>query len=367
MLIHSLPAFRACAWSTVSYRATEMAAARAMVEAAHPDDAVVVSCQRLEAYGFGPCNCQAPDQVHGRDAIVRLAAVAAGVESVVLGEAQVMGQVRLAFKDASGELRAAADVAVGAARRLRSETSFGSHSGHLLDKALRMSTVEPGGTLLVLGAGAMGNLIAARGASLGFTVTVAARRKPGDSPHTFVELGHAPSLPPFDVIVGCLGSGAGEIAPRALPTARLLVDLGTPRNFNVLSGPGAIAISDMLEDEARRPHATARRERLRRRLGEVVDERLASSAADSRSAAGAFRAHVEVIRQEELSRYRKLHPDVPAEVLDRVTQSLLEKVLHLPTARLKDADQAAATEFLAFFAPAGEPIPVADPAPSVRA
>ncbi len=352
MPIPVLTDFRACAWSTVSFRAAEMAAARALVESAHPGDAIVVSCQRLEAYGFGPCDCGAPDQALGRDAVVRLSAVAAGVESVVLGEDQVMGQVRAAFKAAPSELRAAADIAISAARALRSETSFESHSGHLLDKALRLSTVQRGGTLLVLGAGAMGNLIAARAAALGFNVTVAARRQPSNLEHAYVELGQVPSLPPFDVIVGCLGSGAGEISPRALPTARLLIDLGTPRNFNVPSGPGAIAISDMLRDEARRPHATARRERLRTRLGTLVDERLRSIASDSRSPAGAFRAHVEAIRQTELARYRKMHPEVPSEVLDRVTQSLLEKVLHLPTARLKDADQAAATEFLAFFAPA---------------
>lgn len=349
MPLPQLSALRCCAWRTVSFRAAEMAAARAQVEGAHPADAIVVSCQRLEAYGFGPCDCSAPEHATGEAALERLAAVASGLESVVLGEDQVMGQVRSAFKPASGELRAVADIAIGAARALRAETHFDSHSGHLLDKALRLSTLRPGGRLLVLGVGAMGKLIAERASELGFEVTVAARRQPDDRRFPFVELGRVPGLPPFDVIVGCLGSGAGEIAPRVLPTARLLIDLGTPRNFNVPSGPGAIAISDMLDDEQHRPHALARRRKLRSRLAEILRQRAADAATDSRNPVGALRAEIESIRQAELARYRRLHPGVPPEVLDAITRSLIEKVMHQPTVRLKTLDPETAREFSALF------------------
>ena len=149
-----------------------MAAARAEMDGDHGGDAIVVSCQRLEAYGFGPCDCPAPERLTGHAALERLAAVSAGLESVVLGEDQITGQVRSAFAETKGDLRAASDVAIGAARALRAETQFDSHAGHLLDKALRLSTMPPGGTLLVLGAGAMGRLVAVRGRELGFTVTM---------------------------------------------------------------------------------------------------------------------------------------------------------------------------------------------------
>jgi glutamyl-tRNA reductase len=328
-----------------------MAAARASVEGLHPDDAVVTSCQRLEAYGFGACTCGAPEQMSGFAALERLSAVAGGLESVVLGEDQVTGQVRAAFADASGRLRAVADVAIAAARALRAETNFDSHAGHLLDKALRLSTMTPPGQLLVLGVGAMGKLVAERAAELGFQVTVAARREPaGTLPGRFVELGQVPGLPPLDVIVGCLGSGAGEIAPRVLPASRLLIDLGTPRNFNVPSGPGVIAISDMLEDEHQRPHAMARRRALRERLGVILRARLSHAAGDGASPVGALRAEVEAIRRQEVERARRLHPEVDPEVLDRVTRSLVDKVLHRPTARIKALeDEELARQFAAFF------------------
>ena len=351
MELTTFPGLRCCAWRTVSFRAAEMIAARALVDSQHPGDAVVISCQRLEAYGFGDCQCEAPERLDGYDALERLAAVAAGLESVVLGEDQVTGQVRAGFTRATGELRRVANLAIATARKLRTETAFDSHAGHLLDKALKLSTMTPGGQLLVLGAGAMGKLVAERAVELGFEVTIAARRDPGLSDRiTFVELGRVPGLQRFEVIVGCLGSGAGEIAPRVLPTARLLVDLGTPRNFSVLSGPGVIAISDMLDDEEQRPHAIARRKRLRGRLGEILDQKLAHLKENGRSPVGTLRADLEAIRLEELERARRLHPEVPVDVLDAVTRSLMDKVFHRPTIRLKDLDdEAAANDFAAFF------------------
>ncbi len=338
--MNSLPRFhdfRVCLWRTVSMPATEMAAARAAVEGSHSDSAVVLSCQRMEAYGFGECGCEAPERLHGSDALARLAEVAAGLDSVVLGEDQIMGQVRSALRSAPPEVRSAGDIAVSAARRLRQETRFDSHAGHLLDRALRLSTVERKGSLLVLGVGSMGKLVAERATELGFDVTVAGRRKPaGELPWKFVHLGEAVELRKVDVLVGCLGSGAGEIALRFLPQARLVLDFGTPRNFREPAGPGLLTIADLLADEEARPHATARRNRLKARLGEIFDERLGHAAVDGSSAVGAMRREVERVRAAEASRIRALHPEIAPEVVENITRSLVDKILHEPTTRLRD-------------------------------
>lgn len=333
----SLADFRCCAWRTVSFRAAEMAAARAEVEGAHPEDAIVMSCQRLEAYGFAECDCGAPEHLLGPAALHRLASVAAGLDSVVLGEDQIMGQVRSAFAAVSPRLRSAGDLAIGAARALRSETRFDSHAGHLLDRALRLSAVDPGpGTLLVLGTGAMGRLIAARGQELGFEVVVAGRRQPSQSfPWRFVELGAAIELRRVDVLAGCLGSGAGEIALRVLPQARLVIDLGTPRNFVEPEGPGLVTIADLLASEERLAHSRARRTELGARLATFLDERLDHASTDSRSAIGRLRLEVESIRRREMARIRRLHPELPPELLDTITRSLIDQVFHGPTAKLR--------------------------------
>lgn len=325
-----LDQFRVCLWRTVSMHATEMAAARASAEQGHEDSAVVLSCQRMEAYGFGDCGCDAPERLHGREALQRLAEVAAGLDSVVLGEDQIMGQVRTALAAAPAGVRRAGDLAVAAARKLRQETSFDSHAGHLLDRALRLSTIEPGGTLLVLGVGAMGKLVAERATELGFDVTVAGRRKPdGEMPWKFVYLGEAIELRHVDVLVGCLGSGAGEIALRFLPQARLVLDFGTPRNFREPAGPGLLTIADLLDNEVSRPHATARRNRLKARLGAILDERLRSFLSDGQSEVALLWRAAEEIRTAEVARFLQEHPEADKRIIEDVARALTHKLVQL--------------------------------------
>jgi hypothetical protein len=105
----------------------------------------------------------------------------------------------------------------------------------------------------------------------------------------------------------------------------------------------------MLEDEAQRPHAVARRARLRARLGQIRVSRLARAGETSGSPGGAMRADIEAIRQAELARFQKLHPEIPAEVLDAITRSLLDKVFHAPTVRLKTLDEDLAREVARLF------------------
>lgn len=348
----SIESFRACGRCTVSFRATEMAAASAEMAAHHPERALVASCQRLEAFGFGDCACPAPEKWLGRDALARLAEIAAGLDSVVLGEDQIMGQVRAALAKAPPSVRSTAEAAIAAARQLRRETAFDSHAGHLLDRSLGLARARPAGRLLVLGAGSLGRLIAARGLELGFSVTVAGRTPPTHpAAWTFVRLGELAALAPFDVLAGCLGSGAGEIRLDALPAASLILDLGTPRNFAEDAGRPVITIADLLSDEANRPHAAQRRAELRHRLTAILDGRLAATALTSGSPVGALRAEVEQVRVQELERMRRLHPELPPDVLDTLTRSLVDQIFHTPTERLREiADDSLAHELAALFA-----------------
>ena len=327
-----LEQFTACGWRTVSYGAAELAAAAATLDAYHPGAAVVSSCQRLEAYSLGACACPAPDRWSGTGALARLAGVAAGLESVVLGESQILGQVRAAFSQSSGDLRSFADVAVASARQLRRETAFDSHAGHLLDRGLRVAGAEPGGAMLVLGAGALGRLIASRGLELGYRVTVAGRTPPAcPERFAFVQLGTVGALPPVDVVAGCLGSGAGEIALAALPSARLVLDFGTPRNFATAPhAPQVVTIAALLADEQSRPHSIQRRRTLAARLAVIVRQRFSQATQDSSTAVGALRAEVESVRRREVSRARRLHPEIDDAALDAITRSLVDQLFHLP-------------------------------------
>lgn len=332
---------RACAWTTASSDRAGIELLRDQVHAGHADEIVLESCQRLESYGLGPCDCAAPVRLEGCDALVHLAEVAAGLHSAVLGEQQILGQVRTAFADARGPLAQAAAEAIAAARELRRETRFNSHAGHLLDRALRVAGRPAGGSLLILGTGAMGRLVAQRAVELGFeTITIAGRSEPERviDGTRWTALASLASQPATDVVVGCLGSSATALTADDLPDIReLAIDLGTPRNFV----PGAgwkqlLAIADLLEDERGATHTVARRDALARDLRAIVDRRLRSITEDSSSGVGAMRQGVERIRQQELARMQRLHPEIAPEVLDTMTRALVNQILHAPSQRLRE-------------------------------
>jgi len=255
----------------------------------------------------------------------------------VLGEDQIMG---------TGAERVRGRLAPAPKRRRSSPLARPAPSGprlastvtrgHLLDRALRLSAVDPGhGTLLVLGAGAMGRLIAPGGrnsASMSSLPGAASRQKASLALRR-TRRRHRTSR--VDVLAGCLGSGAGEIALRVLPQARLVIDLGTPRNFVEPEGPGLVTIADLLASEERLAHSRARRAELVARLATLLDERVDHAGTDSRSAIGRLRLEVESVRRREMARIRRLHPELSPELLDTITRSLLDQVFHAPTAKLR--------------------------------
>lgn len=359
----NVASFRACGWNTFALDRDALVATQREMRERHPGEALVVSCQRVEAYGFGPCECNAPGAWHGREAVDHLAEVAAGLHSAVLGEAQILGQVRDGFAAATGRVRRLGDAAISAARDLRRRTDFNSHAGHLLDRALKVGGVHPGGSILVLGTGQMGRLVAERAREVGFSrIIVAGRARREGMAEEFVPLARIARAPAVDVIVGCLGSGAAELKMELLPAARLVIDLGTPRNFASGSDDGdrssghgenpyprPLGLAELMADEAKRPHARRRRGHLRRELRTIVDTHLAAAAEDGGSLVGALRARVEAVRSREAQRMRRLHPDVPEAAIEAMTRSLVNQLMHRPTERLRRMDADAGRDLVALF------------------
>ena len=325
----------------------------------HPHAAVISTCQRIEAYALAPCACAAPARWQGREALQHLSEVAAGLHSAVLGEAQILGQSRRAFEGADEALCRLGDIAIAAARALRAETAFDSHAGHLLDRGLTLAGFEPHGRLLVLGTGAMARLVAERAGTIGFDEVLVAGRRAPPKPlaGAFVPLTGISEAGPVTAVAGCLGSGANVIPLDALPPAQLVLDLGTPRNFAGGAEARVVTIADLLSDEARRPHAAARRGALRERLRTLLDRELAARRETAASPVGALREAVERSRQRELARLRQRHPDIPPETLDALTRSLVNRLFHAPTARLRalGEDSPLARELAALFAEIEEP------------
>ena len=296
------------------------------------------------------CDCSAPQHWHGLEALQHLAEVAAGLHSVVLGEEQILGQVRDALEPADAPTRAAGRLAVAAARRFRRDAALHQTTGHLLDAALDVAGVTASGPLTVLGAGAVGRLIAERGAALGFSpITIVARQRPAGEwflrgGMSFVPFASMRSASAAAVLVSCLGSTANQLAAAALPRAeQLIVDLGTPRTVAADVRAPLVTIADLVAAEGDRTTQPAWLN-LRASLHNLLNECVARADESATSHVGRVRLEVERVRQAELVRIQRLHPELKPETVDTITRALVNQIFHRPSQRLRsleDSDLAA--------------------------
>jgi len=142
------------------------------------------TCHRAELYGFGT----APDLgasmrlVTGTDAVKHLMRVAAGLDSAIVGEDEVLHQVRsalsiaLAAKDLDSRLQRLFETAIAAGRRARAgRTAVGGSLAQRAVAWLRQRSPLGGQRVLVAGAGRMGSALANSAVRSGASVVIASR------------------------------------------------------------------------------------------------------------------------------------------------------------------------------------------------
>jgi glutamyl-tRNA reductase len=227
---------------------------------------VLSTCNRVEAYTV------ATDAAVGRaaleeffatsddDALVvtghdeslnHLLRVATGLESVILGEDQIIGQVRSAYEDAQVAggigpmLEAAVTKAIHVGERARTETGINEGVVSLGSAATRLVANDvslEGATSLVVGAGEMGRLAARSLADAGVDELIVANRTVGRADHLADELTTEASAVPLealpavttdaDVVVAATGSDEPVLTPDHLADGgeQVIVDLGQPRD-----------------------------------------------------------------------------------------------------------------------------------------
>ncbi len=306
---------------------------------------------------------------HDAAAVTHLFSVAAGLDSAVLGESEILGQVKSAWDTARRE-GAAGPVtnmlfrrAVEVGKRARTETAIGRHITSVSQAAVVLAT-ERLGTLadkrvLVLGAGDMGEGMLAALDATGPTELVVANRtweravelaeRYGARPLRLEDAGEA--LVHADVLLTSTGA-PGILLERddlALVTAArearplLIVDVAVPRDVDPSAAdlPG-LTLLDMDDLRAFTEAGLAERRREVARVREIVEEEVDRylDAAMARAAAplvASLRTRLEELRAAEAERLgRRLEPTDRAAV-DAVTRAVLAKLLHEPTVRLKDA------------------------------
>ena len=319
---------------------------------------------------------------HDDAAVAHLFGVAAGLDSMIIGEAEILGQVREAWQTAEHEGTAGQLLgrtfrhAVQVGKRARRDTKIGRHAVSVSSAAVTLAAERLGSLagrrVLVLGAGdvGVGMAVALAGAGVGEIVVAnrsrarareLAKRVGGRA----VSLDEVPdALVDSDVLLASTGAPNVLIERGDMETvmarrggrALLVVDVAVPRDVD--PGVGRVFGITLLDIEALRAFGEQslelRRAEIEKVRAIVTDEldrfRLERSAREVAPLVAALRDRADRVRQAELRRraakLRALDP-AAAEVVDAMSRAVVKRLLHEPTVRVKDAAGTARGELLA--------------------
>ncbi len=307
---------------------------------------------------------------HDDAAVAHLFEVAAGLDSAVLGESEILGQVRSAWELAQDEGGAKATLnllfrhAIETGKRARTETSIGRGTASVSHAAVEMAADRLGSLadrhVLVVGAGKMGEGIAAALVHAGVSHLVVANRtieradqlaqRIGGGVVPFTDLHSA--LADADFLLTCTGAGVTVIDFELLKAARgastsplLIVDVAVPRDVatEVTALPNVTLLNlDDLRDWAGR--ALILRAEEARRVNEIVSEEVERFGVEATARQAAplvaqLRDRAETIRRAEIERFTARLAsldEAQRAALEAVTKGIVAKLLHTPSVKLKD-------------------------------
>lgn len=309
----------------------------------------------------------------GLEALRHLCRVAAGLDSMVVGESEVLGQVATAFETAASEgaagpvLEAAFRAATRAGRRARTETGICRHPASVSSEAVRLLEEVAGDlerlAVLVVGTGKMGRLagLALRGSGVRRLSVIS--RTAAHAEAVAQDWGGATALGWHDLEAAVRAADAilcSTGAPHAVVTRELVeraigpdgdgrrrcfVDIAVPRDVeqDVAQLPG-IRVYDLdALQERLHDHLDLRRREIPA-VERIVSEEVQHfetwrQGMTLRPLLTQMHARGETIRQREIERLRRrigpLPPELAAE-LEAFSQSLVTKLLHEPTRRLRE-------------------------------
>jgi glutamyl-tRNA reductase len=293
--------------------------------------------------------------------------VAAGLDSMVVGEGQILGQAREALRlgQELGTVGPALNVlfqqALRVGKRSRAETDIDRAAPSMVTAAL--DEVVPGGSLagkrvLVVGAGSMASLAVSTAARLGAVDIAVVNRTEGNAERLAAEYA-ARSLPmaelpialaAADVLISCTGA-TGVVLPLAtLQVARAgadqplaIIDLALPHDVDPaaadLPGVTLISLKELAED-LRESEAGREVSGVRAIVGQEIGAFLAArKQASVTPTVVALRSMATAVVDAEIERLLTRLPDLDpasrAEV-EHAVRRVADKLLHQPTTRVKE-------------------------------
>ena len=308
----------------------------------------------------------------GAAAARHLFRVAGGLDSLVLGEAQILGQVREAFELAREAgtvgpiLEQLGRKALEAGKRIRSETGIGRGTASISSAAVHLArAIFPdlaGSQVLVLGAGEMATLTARHLREQGARAVIVANRNQPPGPAGGCRLRRpgrrvrraGALLVASDIVISSTAAPHAvirrELLERILPARRgrplYIIDIAVPRDVEVACGElEGVTLHNIDDLEQVVAANLTQREAHLEAAERVVEETVAEFVAwwRSRAAAPLIRAlfdHAAAIREAEVARaLRRLGELDPRqrEVVEAMASAIVNKLLHRPVTRLKAA------------------------------
>lgn len=298
--------------------------------------------------------------------------VASGLDSMVVGEQQIIGQVRAAYQEAADKgtvgpgLHSLSQSALRTGKRVHSETAIDDAGSSMVSFAIgdalgQLGTTSLAGrTALVLGAGAMASLAATHLGRLGVDRIIVANRtferaerlaaharEAGVHAEAIDFAARAQVLGDVDLAVSATGADAFTITAADIPADRreklMLIDLSLPRDIDDAAGQldsvGLVNIESLHRSVTSRDSSST----AHRMAQDIVAEELeayssAQRVRDVAPAVTALRKGANNIAEEELERLRTKLDDVGDEEfaeISRTVRRVVDKLLHEPTIQAK--------------------------------
>jgi len=317
---------------------------------------------------------------HHEEAVAHLLRVAAGLDSLVLGEGQILSQVKKMFRLGQEHrsigpiLNRLLNQAVSTGKRVRSETNLGTGAVSISSAAVELAQLKVGQArgldelvpldqeqVAVVGAGRMSRLLLQHLGSKGCRGVVLLNRTVERAELLAADF---PDLPvqcrPLDDLDHCLSTCSLVFTSTAaedpiIDAARLhrlnrrssllLIDIGVPRNISSdvqgIDGVGAFDVDDLQEVVTR--NQEARREIAAEAEGLLEEEaRLFLEWWDGLEAVpvvNRMRRQLEDIREQELQKaLSRMGPDLSSrdrKVMEALSKGIINKILHTPVTNLR--------------------------------
>jgi glutamyl-tRNA reductase len=358
---------------------------------------IVSTCNRVEVYGVAEVPGEARSAAFrqlgaqrgiglptlepllyvkdGAEAVQHAFRVASSLDSMVLGEPQILGQVKDAFALAQAcrsigpVLHSLMSQAFAVAKRVRSDTEVGRHAVSVsfaaVELARRIFDGLDGRSVLLVGAGEMGELAARHFQDHGTLPVYVANRTASRAQELAREL--AGTAVPFEELFSVMAQVdiviTSTAAPEPIVTSAdvagalhgrrgrplFFIDIAVPRNVEpAVNDLDNVFVYDV--DALRSVVDANLRERQReaQRAETLVEREVAKFAERLRGlevvpTIVSLREKLEEIRKAELARTLTRLPgadDATRQALEALSQGIVNKILHAPTVKLRDSSKA---------------------------